>query len=69
MGAPSLLVGGNKTQGRMYVFSGADGSLLLTIDDPAPQEGALFGFQDVSPLSPGDVNRDGFADLYGAGFP
>lgn len=68
VGAQSLKVGGNDRQGRLYVFSGKDGSLLLKIDDPAPQAGAGFGFQDVSPLSPGDVNRDGYADVYGNGF-
>ncbi|HVE47694.1 MAG TPA: VCBS repeat-containing protein [Acidimicrobiales bacterium] len=54
--------------GRMYVFSGRTGEVLLRIDDPEPQEGATFGFQDVAPLSPGDVNGDGFADLYANGF-
>ncbi|PLS74933.1 MAG: hypothetical protein CYG61_10120 [Actinobacteria bacterium] len=52
----------------MYLFSGRTGEVLLRIDDPEPQAGATFGFQDVAPLSPGDVNRDGFADLYANGF-
>jgi len=60
--------GCNESQGRMYVFSGATGARILTIDDPAPQAGATFGFQDAAPNSPGDVNRDGFADLYANGF-
>ncbi len=55
-------------QGRMYVFSGADGSLIRRIDDPVPQLNAFFGFQDVTPLSPGDLNGDGKADIYGNGF-
>ena len=54
--------------GRMYVFEGATGSLRLRIDSPQPEEGQFFGFQDAAPLSPGDVNRDGRADLYGNGF-
>lgn len=60
--------GCNESQGRMYVFSGADGSMLLRIDDPEPQRSATFGFQDAAPNAPGDVNKDGFADLYGNGF-
>jgi len=68
--------------GRMYVFKGGSTtgpcqfpkaglqceSVRLKIDDPVPQEAAFFGFQDVTPLSPGDVNADGKADLYGHGF-
>ena len=60
--------GCNEGQGRMYVFSGATGNLIKRIDDPAPQAGATFGFQDAAPLTPGDVNADGYADLYGNGF-
>ncbi|MBA3735247.1 MAG: FG-GAP repeat protein [Actinobacteria bacterium] len=60
--------GCNEGQGREYVFSGTDGSVLFHIDDPEPQAGAVFGFQDAAPLSPGDVNGDGYADLYANGF-
>jgi len=60
--------GCNEGQGRMYLFSGKDGRVLLHVDDPEPQAGAVFGFQDAAPLAPGDVNKDGFADLYGNGF-
>jgi Ca2+-binding RTX toxin-like protein len=60
--------GCNEGQGRMYVFSGLTGNRILTIDDPVPQAGATFGFQDVAPNSPGDVNNDGFDDLYANGF-
>jgi FG-GAP repeat len=52
-------VGGNVNQGRAYVFSGADGSLLHTLDTPNPQADAGFGFS----LSAGDVNYDGKADI------
>jgi len=56
------------SQGRMYVFNGADGTLISHIDDPTPQPEAFFGFQDVAPLSPGDLNGDRKAEIYGNGF-
>ena len=59
----------NSGSGRMYVFDGAGGGVRHRIDNPEPQEDfAFFGFQDAAPLSPGDVNGDGHADLYGHGF-
>nr|MBA3746248.1 FG-GAP repeat protein [Solirubrobacterales bacterium] len=54
--------------GRMYLFDGSSGAVLLRIDDPDPQAGATFGFQDAAPNSPGDVNGDGTPDLYAHGF-
>jgi len=54
--------------GREYVFDGATGIVRLRIDSPTGQPGANFGFQDAAPLSPGDVNGDGFADIYANGF-
>ncbi len=54
--------------GRMYLFSGRTGALLLKIDNPTQQAGSSFGFQDAMPGAPGDVNGDGFADVYGNGF-
>jgi Ca2+-binding RTX toxin-like protein len=60
--------GCNSGQGAMYVFSGATGDRLARIDDPEPQAGATFGFQDAAPLSPGDVNGDGRADIFANGF-
>jgi hypothetical protein len=46
--------------GRAFIFSGKDGALLLTLDDPTPQEGARLG-QAVAGL--GDVNGDGVPDV------
>ncbi|HWH35337.1 MAG TPA: hypothetical protein VNT56_08475 [Acidimicrobiales bacterium] len=54
--------------GRMYLFSGATGELLHKIDNPTQEPGSGFGFQDAMPGAPGDVNGDGFADIYGNGF-
>src|SRR5262249_40889831 len=46
--------------GRAFVFSGSDGTVLFTLDDPTPEEGARFGFA-VAGI--GDVNNDGVPDL------
>lgn len=73
-----LVVGGtygaNKA-GRMYVFSGSTGERLLSIDNPMPATNPaatdgvrIFGLQTVEEGVPGDVNRDGSADIYGNGF-
>ncbi len=59
VGAYGEDVGGNEDQGRAYVFSGADGSLLFTLDTPTPQAHAAFGFS----VAMGDVNGDGKADI------
>jgi CSLREA domain-containing protein len=59
MGAPSENVDGNEYQGRAYVFSGANGSLLFTLDTPNPQTSALFGWS----VAVGDVNGDSNADI------
>jgi len=58
--------GCNEAQGRIYLFSGADGQLLRRIDHPFPAANAFFGFQDVTPNSPGDVTGDGVPDIYAA---
>lgn len=53
-------VGDNETQGRVYVFSGATGELILTVDSPNPQaENGEFGFG----LAMGDVDGDGRAEV------
>lgn len=66
-GAADFLVGAynhrwdkNDRQGRAFVFSGAKGKLLFTIDNPSPQVEAAFGF---SVAGAGDVNKDGTPDL------
>ena len=46
-------------QGRVYVFSGADGSLLFTLDPPNPQAWGYFG----GALAVGDVDGDGRDDI------
>ncbi len=60
--------GYNAGAGRLYLFSGSTGAVLSRIDNPTPQAGAFFGFQDAAPLAPGDVNGDGRADIYANGF-
>jgi hypothetical protein len=60
VGAIGQNAGGNFFQGQVFVFSGSDGSLLHTLDDPNPQENATFGF---AVAGAGDVNSDGLADL------
>lgn len=62
--------GAGAGHGRMYLFSGKTGALIRAIAPPetdAPR-GGIFGFQEAAPRSPGDVNGDGHADLYGSNF-
>ena len=60
VGAPYTTVGQLTIQGRAYVYSGADGQHLLTLDNPEPQEGSTFGWRVVAA---GDLNKDGVPDL------
>ena len=60
VGAPYSTVEGRSTQGRAYVYSGTDGSLLYPIDHPQPQAGASFGWYVTSA---GDLNEDSVPDL------
>ncbi len=60
VGAPRQTVGGRANQGQAYVLSGADGRLLLTLDNPIPQADAAFG---AAVAGIGDVNGDGRPDL------
>ncbi|TAK67068.1 MAG: hypothetical protein EPO22_03245, partial [Dehalococcoidia bacterium] len=64
VGSYGETVAGNSGQGRAYVFSGADGSLLRTFTTPNPQVLAQFGLS----VAAGDLNADGMADIVvGAG--
>jgi hypothetical protein len=59
VGARYEKVNGNTSQGRAYIFSGVDGSVLLTLNTPNPQVQAGFG----SSLAVGDVTDDGKDDI------
>jgi hypothetical protein len=56
---PPLLPSGSKdsSSGKVYVYSGRDGSLIYKLEGLAP--GSLFGFS----LASGDVNGDGTSDI------
>ncbi|MDQ3647379.1 MAG: hypothetical protein M3433_02110 [Actinomycetota bacterium] len=54
--------------GRIYIFSGADGEVLSRIDQPSPDTNGFFGLQDLDRGGPGDLNDDGVPELYGTGF-
>jgi hypothetical protein len=53
-------VGANTNEGEVYIFSGATGDVLRTIDDPDPQSTADFGGNIIAP---GDLNGDGITDF------
>jgi FG-GAP repeat len=63
VGVPHCIVSGQEkiiNAGRAFVFSGRTGQLLLTLDDPLPQEGGRLGTA-VAGLT--DVNSDAIPDL------
>ncbi|HLT47312.1 MAG TPA: FG-GAP-like repeat-containing protein [Rubricoccaceae bacterium] len=59
VGAPSDEVDGLEA-GRVYVFSGADGTLLRTLDSPSPEAEGSFGHYLAAVE---DVDGDGYEDL------
>jgi hypothetical protein len=60
VGAPYENVGATLTQGRVFVFDGRTGTLILSLDKPNPPSlAAAFG----SALAIGDVNGDGRAEI------
>lgn len=73
-GAPDVLVsapykdvGASRAAGEAFVFNGADGSLLLTLHNPAPTK-SYAGFGLALTASP-DINQDGVPEiLVGAPF-
>ncbi len=64
-GASGQNVDGNESQGRGYVLSGVDGSLIHRLDNPHPQANAGFASRIGSA---GDVTGDGVGDIL-AGAP
>lgn len=64
VGVPMQNVGENKHQGQILIFSGADGSLIKTINNPNPQNIAYFG----RAIASFDMNSDGKPDIL-AGAP
>ncbi|MEA1895631.1 MAG: S-layer protein domain-containing protein [Euryarchaeota archaeon] len=58
-GTPDILVGEASMQ-RVFIFSGATGGILITLNSPEPQEHAYFG---GSVAAAGDVDDDGIPDL------
>ena len=60
VGAPYTTVGEATVEGRVYAFSGSDGTVLFAIDDPQPSAGAVFGWHVATS---GDLNADGIADI------
>jgi hypothetical protein len=59
-GAPYQNVAGQGDRGQVFLFSGASGARLLTLNDTDPQAGAYFG---LALAGVGDVDGDGVPDL------
>ncbi len=67
IGAPYQDVGKNRSVGEAFIFSGRNGSQLLTLDDPAPTK-PYAGFGLALTTCP-DINQDGVPEvLVGAPF-
>jgi FG-GAP repeat len=64
-GVDEIVVGAPRVDGvgRAYVFDGRTGRLLLVLNDPQPQQGAVFGLMVGERGAPGDVNGDGVPDV------
>lgn len=60
VGAPYTTVGEASVEGRVYAFSGSDGTVLFAIDDPHPSAGAVFGWHVATS---GDLNQDTVPDI------
>ncbi|MDQ3677145.1 MAG: integrin alpha, partial [Actinomycetota bacterium] len=70
-GVPDHMVGAGSYDGigRIYVFSGADGTVLTRIDPPEQGDpSSFFGLFDPDRYTPGDLTGDGVPEIYGAGF-
>jgi FG-GAP repeat protein len=60
VGAPGVSIAGASRAGRVYIFSGANGSLIRSIPSPASGKGGRFGF---SLADAGDLDGDGIDDV------
>jgi hypothetical protein len=59
VGAPRARYGSKVQAGRVYLFSGADGSLLRTVPPPSPARRGRFGFSLAAVPDPnGDLDGD-----------
>ncbi len=58
MGAATTTIGALTYAGRLYIFSGADGSTIFTLDGTAAQEGFTGRL-----AAAGDIDGDGAADI------
>ncbi|MDQ3463531.1 MAG: integrin alpha, partial [Actinomycetota bacterium] len=62
VGSPFQDVGPNDDQGRAFVFSGVNGTLLYTLDNPEPQADGQFGDRHGLGRA-GDLTGDGVTEL------